>query len=134
MKATLAAPRAANNSLREWKSLLNQFADEVETWAQEENWSIHKSSKKLTERGLGSYRVPVLKLKSPDGEIWIEPTARFIAGGGEGRIDIVGWPTHSRATLIRNGNTWKIFDDYFKPVRKQWSKKALTTLIEQLAA
>ena len=116
----------------EWKNALNQLAAEVVLWANEENWSIHKESRTLRESGLGSYRAPVIRLKSAQGEIWIEPTARFTAGTGEGRVDITGWPSHSRATLIRQGDRWKIYDERFKQMRRHWSKQTLADLIETL--
>jgi hypothetical protein len=67
---------------REWLGRLGTLVDEVKGWAQASGWRTRRIDKTVTERGLGTYRVPVLLMeKDTNGavDLYVAPAYDDIA-------------------------------------------------------
>jgi hypothetical protein len=63
-----------------WVRRVSELMHEIESWARQEKWSIHRIEKNLDEESIGSYTVPALHLRSPDGELYVTPVALDVMG------------------------------------------------------
>ncbi len=125
MRKSLSHP-AKPSQLSEWKKLVDQTLAQIERWATAEKWLTSRLEKTITEEPLGTYSVPELFVRTPQGQLVVEPVALGIVGG-EGRIDIMSFPSLNRVLLVRTSGTWKIKTDSYVAWPKSWSK---TTFIE----
>lgn len=62
----------------EWLGRLNMLVDEVKGWAQAAGWRTRRIDKTVTERELGTYKVPVLLMEKDTVEVVLNPVARFV--------------------------------------------------------
>ena len=83
--------------------------------------------------------VPHLRIRLPnDGNgpprhLLMTPIALHIVGG-DGRVDLEGYPTLSRVKLIGTGNAWTIMTDSNVPLRLPWKAGTFKQLGEDLTA
>jgi hypothetical protein len=57
---------------RRWLAAVEQLAHQVEAWANDRHWSVHRDQKQVHESRLGDYAVPVLTIaRRPDRSISI---------------------------------------------------------------
>src|SRR6266536_5715388 len=88
-----------------WLRDVEQNVHQVEKWAKDRKWAVRREQKLIEEPRLGAYYVPVASILAPAGQVQVEPVARYVAGG-DGRIDLLAWPSLTRMMLIREGNRW----------------------------
>jgi hypothetical protein len=93
------------NELQGWKDAVNAVVTAAQTWAKQRGWRTEIAPIQLTEDRLGTYEVPLLTVETPQGKMVLEPIARWTSPG-DGRIDVLGWPSLNRLTLVRQGNDW----------------------------
>jgi hypothetical protein len=117
----------------QWLALVDQLVGEVEAWAKARNWAVHRDQKVSRESRLGEYIVPVLSILAPAGRIQIDPVARYIAGG-DGRIDLLSWPSLTRMLLIRAGDQWVLKTDSGVEWPEGWNQQTFARLVELLSA
>jgi hypothetical protein len=117
----------------EWLSLVSGLVDQVEAWALEENWSIHRYTKRLDEENeVGPYDAPALRVRLPEGEVHVNPIARNVYGHADGRVDLEAWPSLNRVRLVRRKGEWEIITDSNIPLRRPWEKATFTELARDL--
>jgi hypothetical protein len=91
---------------REWLDRLSTLVDEVTGWAQASGWRTRRIDKTVTERGLGTYKVPVLFMEKDTVEVVLNPVARFVPGAN-GAVDLYVAPAYDDiASLYLEGDNW----------------------------
>jgi hypothetical protein len=81
---------------REWLDRLDTIVEEVEGWAKASGWRTRRIDKTLTERRLGSYKVPVLLMEKNTVEV-----------GASGAVDLYVAPAYDDiASLYLEGDHW----------------------------
>src|SRR6266487_3484439 len=106
----------------QWLALVKEVLDQMESWAREEGWSVHREDKRTFENEFGEYNAPVTRFRTPAGEIYVTPIGRNIVGA-DGRVDIEAWPSLNRVKLVRKNNRWDIITDSNVPLRQDWNQQ-----------
>jgi hypothetical protein len=92
----------------EWLGRLDSLVDEVEGWAKLSGWRTRRIAKTLSERRLGTYKVPVLLMEKNAVEAVLNPVARYVPGA-DGAIDLYVAPAYDDiASLYFEGNHWVV--------------------------
>ena len=121
------------NERTEWIDRVKTLTSQVRAWAEAADWSVHEDVKTITERQLGTYQLPVLRVRTSNGEVHINPIALHIAGkGAVGRIDLESFPSLNRVRLIGDETGWVIMTDSNVPLRKPWDKDTFVELVGDL--
>lgn len=132
--ATKMSPGRSRNRVRQqWLQTLEQLIQTVELWCASAGWETAREAKPLEESRLGKYDAPVLKVRSPQGIVYVEPVARYVVAG-EGLVDLYAWPTMRRMLLVRRGKKWILKTDSGMPWPNPWSERAFFEIIPALAA
>jgi hypothetical protein len=118
---------------KSWIQAVNALADQVERWAREEDWSTARQSKTVQESRVGEYAVPVVRVRAPAGEVWLDPVGLDIVAA-DGRVDLQSWPSLNRVRLLRRGDDWQVITDSNVPLRRAWSKALFVDLLSSLTA
>ncbi len=71
----------------EWVGRLNSLVGEVAGGARASGWRTRRIAKTLSERRLGTYRVPVLLMEKDTVEVVLNPVARFVPEA-DGAVDL----------------------------------------------
>jgi hypothetical protein len=95
---------------------------------------VHRAEKMIEESSIGAYRVPFLRIRTPQGEVHFDPIARVVLGGSDGRVDLQAWPSMHRLLLLRYGDDVQIQDDWNKRIRRAWNRKTFTDLAVELTS
>ena len=103
---------------------------QIEGWSVAEGWIVERLPKILREKVLGEYEVPKLNIRLPGGELRLEPIALY-SGSGDGRVDLMGYPTLNRVKLIGE-KTWQIMTDSNVPLRLPWNQQTYAQLARDL--
>jgi hypothetical protein len=125
--------KRAEKDRQTWLQLLEQLEHQVEGWAKDRRWSIHRDQKQLHESQLGTYMVPVLTIRAPSGQVHLDPIARYVQGG-EGRVDLLAWPSLTRMLLIRIGEEWVVKTDSGVEWPERWSESCFEHLVKSINA
>ncbi|MBI4581244.1 MAG: hypothetical protein HY718_16195 [Planctomycetes bacterium] len=120
--------------LSDWLDSVGRLVEDVKSWAQASRWSIHEDEKEIREAPFGIYRAPWLRIGTPNGEIRVEPVARFTAGPADGRVDLEAWPSLNRVMLLRKDDSWLIMTDSGVPIRQAWNRDTFVQLTKDLLA
>jgi len=133
MSATLTEPRATPRQTKvEWLATLDDLINDIEQWAAEEDWQVARLKKKtIHERGVGTYSVSDLRIRTHSGILNAEVVARDIVGA-DGRVDLISFPTMDRFVVVRRGDTWIVHDDARSRHPRRWSKKTFIDVAEEL--
>ena len=93
---------------KEWVSRLSNLIDTIKNSAEESGWRTRRIDKTITERELGSYKVPVLLMEKDTVEVVLNPVARFVPGA-EGAVDMYLAPAYDDiASLYFEGGQWML--------------------------
>ncbi len=93
---------------REWLDRLGTLVEEVKGWAQASGWRTRRIDKTVTERRLGTYKVPVLLMEKDTVEVVLNPVARFVPGAN-GAVDLYVAPAYDDiASLYLEGDHWVV--------------------------
>jgi hypothetical protein len=133
MTQTITDPLTLENDRREWTTRVETFVNEVEAWAKAQGWATSRSVRNVSERQLGDYSVPVLRVRLPTGEVHVIPVALNVVGA-DGRIDIEAFPALNRVKLIGQKGQWQIYTDSNVPLRRPWDAQAFYQLAQDLTA
>jgi hypothetical protein len=131
--AKLTTSELTRKDVESWLALINDLTREVESWAADRHWAVHREEKTVRESRLGEYVVPVLSVLAPAGRVQLDPVARYVAGG-DGRIDLLAWPSLSRMLLIRTGGRWVLKTDSGVEWPEGWNQQTFARLVELLNA
>ena len=74
----------------EWLAWVDRLVAEVAGWADAQGWATHRDVKTITERPFGTYQAPFLRVRTPNGEVNVDPIARWTLGRGNERVDLQG--------------------------------------------
>ena len=93
---------------KEWVSRLSNLIDTIKNSAEESGWRTRRIDKTITERELGTYKVPVLLMEKDTVEVVLNPVARFVPGA-EGAVDMYLAPAYDDiASLYFEGGQWML--------------------------
>jgi hypothetical protein len=116
-----------------WISQVSDLVETIKSWGDERHWLIDEHTKKLTEEHLGSYSVPELFIKTPQGQIVVEPVGRNIIGA-EGRVDISSFPSFNRLLLVSLDGQWVVKTDSRITWPAPWGKQTFYDIVDSLVA
>jgi hypothetical protein len=117
----------------DWLRLVSELIDDIARWSVEEEWSVHRYTKRMIEDG-GQYHAPALRVRLPEGEIRVDPIARNIGGhGAHGRVNVEAWPSTERYVLILRDGYWDARTDAVHPITRKWDKKTFVQMSRELA-
>ena len=93
---------------KEWVSRLSNLIDTIKNSAEESGWRTRRIDNTITERELGTYKVPVLLMEKDTVEVVLNPVARFVPGA-EGAVDMYLAPAYDDiASLYFEGGQWML--------------------------
>ena len=122
-----------------WIGRVNALVSQLEQWARSAGWEVQRIPEQIEEAGLGTYQAPGarIQLGGPPGRpgraVLVTPIALQVPGG-EGRVDLEGYPTLSRVKLLGTPGGWKIMTDSNVPLRLPWDANTFRQLAEDLVA
>ncbi len=116
-----------------WVAKVEATINQIEAWAIAEGWSTARTVRTIDERPLGSYAVPLLRIRLPGGEVQVIPVALQVIGA-DGRIDVEAFPSLNRVKLIGRGDQWEIYTDSNVPLRQPWNAETFVQLARDLTA
>lgn len=132
MRYTGIDPATADETRAEWQQAVEALMAEVRAWAEAQGWTVEPVSHTLTEEPLGTYTVPGLEIRTPRGQLLLEPAGRNVAGA-LGRVDFSVWPTMVRVMLLRQADeTWIIKTDFGPRWPHSWGRATFVELAELL--
>jgi hypothetical protein len=125
-------PVESREALRDdWVAAVEQVVSDAEAWAMEQNWSVHRGPKTITERRLGTYEVPALLIRAPAGRFVLDPITRDVVGA-LGKIELCVFPSYDYLMLIRTDAGWQI-ETNPKTIGRPWSKPTFFDVISEPA-
>jgi hypothetical protein len=72
-------------------------------------------------------------MQSPAGRVLIDPTARYVAGGATGRVDLYLMPSFDSVLIVREGGIWRLVsDDEETPLTRETFWSTVIRLLEQV--
>jgi hypothetical protein len=126
-------PAPLEERKRQWVGRVEQLIQQVEDWAAANRWATARSERTITERTLGQYTVPLLRVRLPLGEVHVIPVALNVIGA-EGRVDIESFPTLNRVMLIGRDRRWDIYTDSNELIRDPWNAETFGRIARDLVA
>lgn len=123
----------AESRRKEWIARLAPLMETIGQWAAEQGWPISDQPREISERLLGTYQAPGLRVRTPSGDLLVEPVARHVIGG-DGRVDLTAWPSLNRVKLVGHDDGWRVFTDSNLAWPKPWCKDTFLELARGLAA
>jgi hypothetical protein len=114
-----------------WMKLVSDLCAEIYAWAGQREWNAHQESKTITEEHFDTYELPALIVGYPGGRLHVDPVAANIAGG-EGRVDLLSYPTMNSLMLILKNGEWKVYTDSGVAWPEPWSKESFYQIVESL--
>jgi hypothetical protein len=123
----------------DWINRVRALVEQLVAWAEALGWQVERTEEQLREKLLGTYSVPGARIKlpgpreRPERALLVTPIALHVVGG-DGRVDLEGYPTLSRVKLIGVSEGWKIMTDSNVPLRIPWDRDAFRQLAEDLVA
>lgn len=135
MAGTVSAESAnvAVQTLYQWLADVEELARDVERWSNQNNWLVRRDTKSITEDKLGSYLVPYLTIRAPQGGMIFEPIARYVVGAS-GRVDLCAFPSFFNAVVVRTDSGWHIKSLDKDSVDRRWSEESFLETASQLMA
>src|SRR5665213_4521231 len=77
MKTATISPKKLEKERKAWLASVARLADQVESWAKDRHWPVHRENKEVQEPALGVYTVPVIRVLAAAGQVQLDPIARF---------------------------------------------------------
>lgn len=133
MTQALNNPSQSDQRRNDWIARVETVINQVEQWAAVEGWATARSERTITERGLGQYTVPLLRVRLPLGEVHVIPVARNVIGA-DGRVDIEAFPALKRVIMIGRDRRWEIYTDAHELIRDPWNQETFARIARDLVA
>ena len=107
-------------------------------WSQAAGWAVEVERTAIEERLYGRYEASAARVQLPKGDlperaVLIMPVALEVKGG-DGRVDLEGYPTLSRVMLLGDDGGWIIMTDSNVPLRLPWNEGTFRQLAQDLVA
>ncbi len=119
-------------TVTDWVGAVAALAEEVGRWSRSRDWSVAILDKEITEEGLGTYLAKTLQIQTANGTLILDPVARHTLGRGEGRVDLMAFPSLARLLLIRDGGGWEVLTDAGVAWPLPWSEETFVKLAVEL--
>lgn len=121
-----------------WVQRVGSLVEQIRQWSEAAGWRVELGREAIEERLLGLYEAPSARVSLPPGDlperiVLVVPIALDVAGG-DGRVDLEGYPTLSRVKLIGGHEGWTIITDSNVPLRLPWNAATFTQLAQDLVA
>src|SRR5436190_4395925 len=100
MRRKKMKPAEAARLREEWLGAIDALREQVRGWAEAQGWQVDQSEREVLEEQIGAYKVPVLEIDTPRGQVVLEPKGQDLVGA-RGRVDLYAWPTLYRVMLLR---------------------------------
>ena len=138
-KSRVTAPLTPEMERRrdEWVRRVSALVEQIGQWSQEAGWDVELGQESIEEDLLGQYEAPAARVSLPPGDlparaVLVLPVALRIAGG-DGRVDLEGYPTLSRVSLIGEDGGWTIMTGNI-PYPLPWNAETFRRLAKDLVA
>jgi hypothetical protein len=132
MRRPKLKPAEAAQIRDEWLGAVEALRQQVREWAEQQGWMVNQTEREIEEYDLGTYKVPVLEIDTPQGELVLEPIAQNVLGA-TGRVDLYAYPTHFRVMLLRrDGPGWVVRTDSGLNWPHPWGQATFVELAEGL--
>lgn len=131
MTQAINDPLRLENHRRQWIARVESLINQVDEWATAQSWATARTERSVSERLMGQYQLPVLRVRLPGGEVHVIPVALQVIGT-DGRVDIEAFPTLNRVKLIGRGDQWEIYTDSNVPLRQPWNAATFAQLAQDL--
>lgn len=134
MRNNTIRPTKAQASINEWRRIADSLVQQIQDWIKEiPDWHPELFPNEVREEALGTYYVPVLEVKTPEGELTLEPIPRM-SPEDKIRVYLKAWPTLSRVRLVYDtaSNTWEVVTSSNVPLRQEWNRENFHRLAQDL--
>jgi hypothetical protein len=132
MRRPTLKPAEAARIRDEWLSAIDALRQQVREWAEQQGWAVTQTEREVIEDQIGTYKVPVLEIETPRGQVFLEPTGQDTLGGW-GRVDLYAWPTYYRVMLMRKpGVDWVVRTESGINWPHPWAQATFVELAEGL--
>jgi hypothetical protein len=119
--------------IENWKKQVADLVQQIADWATAQGWTVEHEVKPITERSVGTYELPAVEIKLPEGELSVDPIA-LGPPGISGRIELRAYPTLNRVRFLRQDSGWEIMTDSGVPLRLPLSLETFVQLAHDLLA
>ncbi|HSU68186.1 MAG TPA: hypothetical protein VLJ39_15010 [Tepidisphaeraceae bacterium] len=122
----------------DWVRRVTALVEQISQWSREAGWQVELGRETIEERRFGRYEAPAARVQLPKGDlperaVLVIPVALEVPGG-DGRVDVEGYPTLSRVRLLGAGDGWIIMTDSNVPLRLPWNSDTFRQLAQDLVA
>jgi hypothetical protein len=126
------SPKQAEKWRREWLEALDRLLDDVTAWASEQGWEVLREPHPVSETRLGQYEASRLHIKTPRGELFLEPRGHdFLSDDGWVRFS--AYPSGYRVLLTGGrGGLWEIRTERGPKWPHPWGPETFVELAEAL--
>ena len=125
-------PAEAARLREEWLGAIEALREQVRGWAEAQGWQVDQSEREVLEEQIGTYKVPVLEIDTPRGQVVLEPKGQDLVGA-RGRVDLYAWPTLYRVMLLRKpGQDWVVRTESGLNWPHPWEQATFVELAEGL--
>lgn len=118
----------------EWLRTVEDLASQIAQWvAAEPGWSFEQiDTQEVEEVPLGKYTVSIWSIRTPEGEVRLEPMARNYPG--HGFLELYAWPTLRRVHLVpsESDRDWRVRVDAGFNLRQPWDREHFIILVQDL--
>jgi hypothetical protein len=125
---------ARQESMQEWNEAVASLMTQVEDWVTKiPKWDLIRLPAEERVEEIGTYSIPIIEIKTPHGELTLEPIPRKTPGD-KIRVYFQAWPTLYRVRLVYQpkGNTWEILTASNVPLRQPWTSDTFFRLAKDL--
>jgi hypothetical protein len=123
----------------DWLRRVTALVEQISQWSREAGWAVELGRETIEERLLGRYEAPAARVQLPAGDlperaVLVVPISSQTSGGN-GRVDIEGYPTLSRVRLIGTEHgDWTVMTASNVPLRQPWNGDTFRQLAQDLVA
>jgi len=115
----------------EWLAAIQALLSEIRKWTAAARWAVTEERKETTEDLVGAYSTQVLRIKTPNGLLYVEPIGRDVIGA-DGRVDLYSWPSLHRLLLLRQQDQWRLKTESGVEWPEEWGKDTFVKLARTL--
>ena len=132
LKTQRRAPSGAKRVGR-WMSRASLLVDQIERWAKDVGWNEDRDAKPVDGGHPEGHPAPALVVHMRRGELQVRPVP-FDDAGTRGRVDVEGYPTMNRVSLVWRRGTWEVITESNVPLRAPWTPGTFVQLAKDLVA
>jgi hypothetical protein len=126
------SPKQAERWRKEWLEALNRLLDDVTAWASEQGWEVVQEPHAVSETRLGQYEASRLHIKTPRGELFLEPRGHNLLSD-DGWVEFAVYPSMYRVFLSRSpADRWVVRTDGGPKWPHPWGRETFLELAEGL--